>query len=94
MFFCEIKILKSANGIEKIKVKKTHNGNQLSKFTIRIGDELVVKPHNKLKLKHRDRRVQVLNFTEHDRFGLRARVKFLDNNRYGFVGIEDLEELV
>lgn len=86
--------MQSANGSEKIKVKKTHNGNLLSEFIIKIGDELVVKPHNKLKLKHRDRRVQVLNFTEHARLGLRARVKFLDNNRFGFVEIEDLEELV
>jgi hypothetical protein len=94
MFLCQIKQVKSANGSEKIKVKKTYNGNLLSEFIINIGDELVVKPHNKLKLKHRDRHVQIVKFTEDSRSGLRAKVKFLDNNRFGFVDIEDLEELV
>jgi co-chaperonin GroES (HSP10) len=94
MFFCEIKKEKLSDGREILKVKKTKKGEVLSKFTIKIGDELVVKPYNKLKLKHRDRRVQILSFVQHDRLGLRAKVKFLDNNRLGFVEIEDLEELV
>jgi hypothetical protein len=94
MFYCEIKRVRSANGSEKIKVKKTHNGNILSEFIINIGDELVVKPHNKLKLKHRDRRVQIVKFTEDARLGFRAREKFLDNKRFGFVDINDLEKLI
>jgi hypothetical protein len=94
MFFCEIKKVTLSNGSDILKIKKTKKGEVLSQFTIKIGDELVVKPHNKLKQKHRDRRVQILNFTQHPRLGIRARVKFLNNNRIGFVKIEDLEELV
>lgn len=94
MFFCDIKRIRSANGSEKIKVKKTYNDNLLYEFIFNIGDELVVKPHNRLKLKHSDRRVQIVKFTEHPRLGLRARVKFLDNSRFGFVDIKDLEKLV
>ncbi|MDP1441924.1 hypothetical protein [Priestia megaterium] len=93
MFYCEVKKTILSSGTEKLKVKKLYNNKTLSQFTISIGDELVVKPYNKLKLKHRDRRVQILKFTNHSRLGFRARVKFLDNNKLGFVEIDDLEEL-
>lgn len=88
----EIKILHDQNGIvQKVKVKRFINDEKVSDYTMTIGTELVVKPLNKQKLKHRDRRVQVLGFTENRDYGLRVNVKFLDNNRRGIIEIDDLD---
>lgn len=83
------------NVIVKAQVERYLNGENVSNYTIEIGSILVVKPLNKRKLKHRDRKVQVLSFRENERRygGLRVNVKFLDNNRRGVIEIDDLDSL-
>lgn len=48
--------------IVKAKVERYINGGKISDYTIVVGSILVVKPLNKQKLKHRDRKVPVLSF--------------------------------
>lgn len=73
------------------KVQRFHKDEKTADYLITIGQELIVKPLNKLKLKHRDRRVQVLSFNENRDYGLRVNVRFLDNNRRGIIEIDDLD---
>lgn len=60
---------------------------------IEIDRQYVVRPHNKRKLKHRDRECIVLDVVPiseshpHDKI---AQVRFLDNNRQGRVELFDL----
>lgn len=90
----KLKIFEDENGIiEKVMVKRFIKDDKVSDYTITIGKELVVKPLNKQKLKHRDRRVKVLSFNENRDYGLRVSVKFLDNNRRGIIEIDDLDTL-
>lgn len=85
----EIKLTKSVNGIEKATLKTGER-----QVIVTIGKEMVVKPLNKQKLKHRDRRV-IINKINDDGFnGVNATVKFLDNNRTGKVEIIDLDDLL
>lgn len=89
----ETKFLKDKDGlIVKAKVRRFIGSEKISDYTINIGCELVVKPMNKQKLKHRDRRVQVLSFNSSNEYGSRVNVKFLDNNRRGIIEISDLDE--
>lgn len=71
------------------------NDERVSKYTLLIGSILVVKPLNKQKLKHRDRKVEVLSFKESEsdkRYGeSKVNVLFLDNNRKGVIEIGDLD---
>lgn len=88
----EIKSFEGENGlIEKAKVRRFLSDEKISDYTIVIGSELVVKPMNKQKLKHRDRRVKVTSFNESNDLGLRVNVIFLDNNRRGIIDIKDLD---
>ena len=88
----EIKSFKGENSlIEKAKVRRFNKDEKISDYTINIGSELVVKPMNKQKLKHRDRRVKVTSFNESKDPGLRVNVIFLDNNRRGIIDIKDLD---
>lgn len=92
MIGTEIKSYKGESGlIEKAKVKRFKNDEKISDYTITIGSELVVKPINKRKLKHRDRRVKVMSFNLNREYGLRVNVKFLDNNRRGIIEVSDLD---
>lgn len=94
MRFTELKIRHDENRvIEKVYVRRFLKDKKVSDYTITIGKELVVKPLNKQKLKHRDRRVQVLSFNENREYGLRVNVRFLDNNRRGIIEIDDLDTL-
>lgn len=91
-----VKTYVGENGkIEKANVERYINGEKVSDYTIVIGSVLVVKPLNKQKLKHRDRRVQVLSFKESDSdrsYGeSKVNVRFLDNNRRGVIEIGDLD---
>lgn len=83
------------NLIVNAKVERYSNDEKVSDYTIAVGSILVVKPLNKRKLKHRDRKVQVLSFKENDygmAYGeLKVNVKFLDNNRRGVINIGDLD---
>lgn len=80
--------------IQYVDVERSINSETISKYTLRVGSELVVKLLNKQKLKHRDRRVQVLSFIEEPgMYGLRVNVKFLDNGRRGKIKISDLDEI-
>lgn len=62
-------------------------------FTLREGDQYVVKPRNPRKLKHRGRECVFLDLVpvsvehHHD---LVAKVRFTDNNRIGRVDFGDL----
>lgn len=81
--------------IKKADVERYINDERVSKYTLLIGSILVVKPLNKQKLKHRDRKVQVLSFKESENDKLygesKVNVKFLDNNRRGVIEIGDLD---
>ena len=81
--------------IEKAEVERNINDEIVSKYTIVIASVLVVKPLNKQKLKHRDRKVQVLSFKELENDKLygesKVNVKFLDNNRRSVIEIGDLD---
>lgn len=87
MIHSSIKYYQSDGIVVKAKMKVEKNDGVIKVLTIGIGDELVVKPLNKLKLKHRDRRVKVLKFIDNGQVS----VKFLDNNRTGKVEIDDLD---
>ncbi|PIC87964.1 hypothetical protein CSV72_02110 [Sporosarcina sp. P20a] len=88
----EIKFYKDRSGlIAKADVRRFIDSDEISEYTITIGSELVVKPMNKQKLKHRDRRVKVLSFNLSDTYGERVNIQFLDNNRRGIIEIRDLE---
>jgi hypothetical protein len=60
--------------------------------TVVIGGTYVVKPDNPKKMKHRDRIVVVREFLE-DHKGIRALVRFKDDNRFGRIDVEDLENI-
>lgn len=75
--------------VEKAKVSVYKDSEIIRKVDIKVGKELVVKPINKQKLKHRDRRVIITKFLED-----KVAVKFVDTKRNGKVDIEDLDELV
>lgn len=89
-----IKCLVNDDGvIEEARVERYINDEKVSKYKIKVGSELIVKPLNKQKKKHRDRRVKVIKFiNDQARYGdLRASVLFLDNNRRGIVEVSDLD---
>lgn len=50
--------------IENVEVERYINDERVSKYTLLKGSILVVKPLNKQKLKHRDRKIQILSFKE------------------------------
>lgn len=80
--------------IRYVEVERFIDGKMVSKYMFKLGSELVVKPLNKQKLKHRFRKVQVLSFIDDsDMYGLRVNVKFLDNGRRGKVEVADLDEI-
>lgn len=63
---------------------------------IEVGRQYVVKPHNKQKLKHRDRECVLLDVVPVSEFHPRdlvAKVRFLDNNRIGRTELDDLAPL-
>ncbi|MDM5333998.1 hypothetical protein QUF56_12245 [Ureibacillus composti] len=90
-----VKIIEDDNKLIKcVKVQRYVNEEKVSDYTAEVGTELIVKPLNKQKKKHRDRRVQIMRFLldQEIRYGdLRVSVKFLDNNRRGIVPISDLD---
>ncbi|WP_313893873.1 hypothetical protein [Psychrobacillus sp.] len=88
----DIKSYESDQGlIVKAKVKRYKNDEKISDYTITIGTELVVKPMNKQKIKHRDRKIKVISFNFSKDYGQRVNVIFLDNNRRGIIEISDLD---
>lgn len=93
MALSEIKVTKSNNVIVKALINTT--SKDIKRIVIvEVGKEMVVKPLNKQKLKHRDRRVIINKITEDGFKGTSATVKFLDNNRTGKVDITDLDDLI
>jgi hypothetical protein len=83
-----IKIYNKNDIIEKIKVS-----NDVRSVEIKVGKEMVVKPHNKLKKKHRDRRGVITKFVSDPRGNIMVQMKFSDTNRIGKVDIVDLDDL-
>lgn len=82
------------NVITDVNLIRKKDGVILTDITFNIGDTLIVKPMNKQKLKHRDRRVKIIGFLKDDLGNVdKASVKFLDNNRNGRVEIIDLDSL-
>lgn len=80
--------------IKKVVITTTKQEEILKEISIEIGKEFIVKPNNRQKLKHRDRRGIVQNFSVSEKHGLRVGFKFLDTNRIGKVDIEDLDNIL
>lgn len=88
-----LKVINNKYGIDKVIIET--NSNEVERdVIIKVGKEMVVKPLNKQKLKHRDRRVLINKITDDGFKGVRASVKFLDNNKSGKVNVVDLDDLV
>ena len=79
--------------IAKVSLKVYKDSDVIRKLEINIGDEFVVNPVNKRRLKHRGRKVKVTNFVRKEKDPLKAQVKFLDTKRVGRVDLEDLDVL-
>lgn len=75
------------NVVVEVKVNTKMSDGSKDKFTLKLGQEYVVKPDNKQKKKHRDRRIIIHKFLEDGR----ASVKFKDSNRVGKVDLEDIK---
>jgi uncharacterized lipoprotein YehR (DUF1307 family) len=88
MRISNIKIYTKGDIIEKVQVS-----NNVRNVEIKVGKEMVVKPLNKLKKKHRDRRGVITKFVSDPRAGIKVQMKFSDTNRTGKVDIEDLDDL-
>lgn len=94
MNFTKVKVYSGADGeIQKIKIQRLKNEEKISDYIMKIGSKLVVNQMNKQATKNRGREVEVTGFKEDkERKGpLKAKVKYLDNNRLGSVDIEDLD---
>jgi hypothetical protein len=88
-----IKITTDKGMIQKAVINR--NSKEIEdKIIVTVGKEMIVKPLNKNKLKYRDRRVIINKVVDEGWKGIRASVKFLDNNRAGKVDIIDLDDLV
>lgn len=96
MYNISIKTIKDEQDtVVKAKIiKKNVSKNYKSTLIVKIGETYIVKPLNPNKLKHRNRKIQIVKFNSNERYGLRVNVKFLDNNRAGIVDIDDLEAVV
>ena len=93
MNFIGVEAYKNKDGvIKKINVKRKIKEEVISSFDCEIGGIYVVNPINKLKLKNRDRKVEIIKFINNYRNtgDLRASVRFLDTNGKGFIKIDDL----
>lgn len=93
MILTDIKKYYDGDGnIEKIKVTKYLGEQVISKFSIKPGDELIIKPFSQKGLKNKERKISVIDFYTDGKYGLRVDVKYLDNGRRGKVDIPDLEK--
>jgi hypothetical protein len=90
----DIKILVNNNDVIEEVLINTKTDEIVRKVTVHIGKEMVVKPINKRKLKHRDRRVIINKIIDEGFKGLNASVKFSDTKRTGKVEVIDLDDLV
>ncbi|MEK3886550.1 hypothetical protein [Bacillus sp. FSL K6-3431] len=82
------------NVVEKVKVERYIGQEKISEFTFRVGSTLGIQPLNKRATRNRGRSVQILGFNRKDeKDPMRAKVKYLDTNRNGFVEIDDLDVL-
>jgi hypothetical protein len=88
-----IKITTDKGIIQKAVINRSSKEIE-DKIIVTVGKEMIVKPLNKSKLKHRDRRVIINKIVDEGWKGIRASVKFVDNNRIGKVDIIDLDDLV
>lgn len=88
-----IKIIKNTHGIDKVLIKSNSIDVERN-VIVQVGKEMVVKPLNKQKLKHRDRRVIINKITDEGFKGVKASVKFLDNNRSGKIDVVDLDDII
>ncbi|MGI2329669.1 hypothetical protein [Planococcus sp. YIM B11945] len=89
-----LKIYANENGeIQKIKVQRFKKEEKVSDYTMKVGSKLIVNQLNKQAKKNRGREVEVTGFKrDEERKGpLKAKVKYLDNNRAGSVEIGDLD---
>jgi len=87
-----IKFLDDDGNIESVKVEKYLGNSMMSKFTIKLGSELIIKPFSHKGYKNKGRKVKVVSFVTNEKSSLRVDVKYLDNGRRGKVEIEDLEK--
>jgi hypothetical protein len=94
MISSKIKSKVNDNGIIERLIVESRSNEEERNIVVKIGKEMIVKPLNVKKLKHRDRRVIINKITDEGFKGTRASVKFLDNNRLGKVDIADLDDLI
>lgn len=82
--------------IKKIKVQRFKKEEKVSDYTLIVGSRLIVNQLNKQAKKNRGREVEVTGFKQdEERKGpLKAKVKYLDNNRPGSVEIGDLDAVI
>lgn len=94
MRFIEVNALKDSDGsIRAVIVKKYGNPTDgVHKVTVVVGGTYIVKPKNPLKKRNRDRIVVVRKFID-DRNGIKASVRFKDNNRLGRIDVAELENI-
>lgn len=88
---CSVKIKQDKNGETYAKVQRYKGEEKISDFKLRIGSEMIVQSITGRKIKHQDRKIQVVGFNKDNRYGLRVNVKFLDNNRRGIIEVSDLD---
>ncbi|WP_339820666.1 hypothetical protein MKZ15_06170 [Paenibacillus sp. FSL R7-0216] len=75
-------------------LKRLKEGQLDSEIILRIGDYYTVIPDNPLKMKHRDRTCEIVEFVFDElKNPIKAKVKFEDNNRIGRVDLSDLKTL-
>ncbi|MFS1518561.1 hypothetical protein V1503_19170 [Bacillus sp. SCS-151] len=76
----------------KTVVTTKKDGETVREVVLFSGKEYIVNPINKNKLKHRGRKVEYKSYSSNGGYTT-AKVKFLDNDRYGKVEIDDLDNI-
>lgn len=70
---------------------KVRNGELILSTLLRAGNTYTIVPENPLKSKHRGRKCEIVMFlTDELKQPIKAKVKFLDNNRTGIIDLRDL----
>ncbi|ALV20770.1 hypothetical protein [Carnobacterium antarcticum] len=80
--------------IKKVIVEITDDGKVLREVTVDIDKEYKISPYKDIKMKYRDKIGVVRSFKKNEDKGeLKAHIQFLDNNKFGWVDVQDLEEI-
>lgn len=79
------------NVIKKVIVEITDDGKVLREVTVDIDKEYKVSPFKEIKMKYRDKIGVVRSFKKNEDKGeLKAHLQFSDNNKFGWVDVQDL----